>query len=242
MKGQIKSWSLIHRLPLPFSHVGTLVYLCQIFTWCSVASCAIMPQKFKKTLNCEGLSGLQQTLAHWRCPLNHPPITSLRIFVFQLACCNQVKLNYFSVDEPLVCIHPVQISFHVSSEIREENQAVSHADRHSHGRTRGVRGSWGPWVCWEQSRGCWGLMAIQLLIGSRGAALSSLGTASLGFPSRKHSVCLTPQSYSRRRSNNLDKVTEEVRRETKRGRGPSEASQPCALTTVILFLTSHFIL
>lgn len=73
------------------------------------------------------------------------------------------------------------------------------------------------------------------------AELCSLGAASLGFPSRKHGVCLTPQSYSRR-SDNLDKVTEEVRRETKRGHGPSEASQPCALTTVVLFLTSHFIL
>jgi len=38
-----------------------------------------------------------------------------------------------------------------------------------------MRSSWGPSICWVQSRGCWGpLMAIQLLTGSRGAALSDI--------------------------------------------------------------------
>lgn len=50
------------------------------------------------------------------------------------------------------------------------------------------------------------------------------------------------KSCSRRWSSKWDKVTEEFRRAAKGGRGPPEASQPCALTTASPPLTSCFIL
>lgn len=63
----------------------------------------------------------------------------------------------------------------------------------------------------------------------------------MGFPGKKHGMCYGPQSCSRRRSDKLDKVTEEVRRRAaKRSHGPSKASHPCTLTTAISAYISFY--